>query len=231
MSSIAKIQGCLLLASKEASPRERRRHLRRLACQLRLLRESRRRKEHPLTSAPDSSLRIGGGVARLLLGPGAAKYMPEKPCPRGHWAPRYHSNNACTECLRERTRARYQQHPEVERERSRQYLREHPEVNRRQSERWAEVNLAWSLAYRANRRARKYGVSDELTREDVEFILDRDGQCLCCGTNETLGVDHVLAMGVGGSNVRSNLQTLCRDCNRRKYVRHVDYRMQEVPMT
>lgn len=49
------------------------------------------------------------------------------------------------------------------------------------------------------------------------LILERDGyQCVYCGAPDFLEVDHIQALSRGGSNEESNLQTLCRDCNRRK---------------
>lgn len=48
-------------------------------------------------------------------------------------------------------------------------------------------------------------------------IYDRDGNaCLYCGAGEPLELDHVVPLARGGSDVVTNLQTLCRPCNRKK---------------
>lgn len=50
-------------------------------------------------------------------------------------------------------------------------------------------------------------------------ILSRDGhRCKICGANAnihgvTLHVDHIVPVAKGGRTIKSNLQTLCRDCN------------------
>ena len=52
-------------------------------------------------------------------------------------------------------------------------------------------------------------------------IIERDGRrCCICGRSvrdgATLEVDHILPVSKGGKTEYSNLQTLCRDCNRGK---------------
>lgn len=53
-----------------------------------------------------------------------------------------------------------------------------------------------------------------------EFAFARDGyRCQSCGqlaTAKTLELDHIEPLSQGGTNDLSNLQTLCRRCNRRK---------------
>lgn len=41
-------------------------------------------------------------------------------------------------------------------------------------------------------------------------------RCVHCGGNEDLSVDHIKPVALGGTNERSNLQTLCQPCNSRK---------------
>ena len=54
------------------------------------------------------------------------------------------------------------------------------------------------------------------TREEV---FKRDNYCcVMCGSTKNLEVDHEESLANGGTNHIDNLQTLCRDCNRRKGV-------------
>jgi 5-methylcytosine-specific restriction enzyme A len=49
-------------------------------------------------------------------------------------------------------------------------------------------------------------------------VLLRDGaRCRRCQTAVNLEVDHVIPLSKGGKAEESNLQTLCRRCNRRKW--------------
>lgn len=51
-----------------------------------------------------------------------------------------------------------------------------------------------------------------------QYILERDGhQCLECGCQEALEIDHIIPLAKGGHPTdEDNLQTLCRPCNARK---------------
>src|SRR6266436_6343174 len=49
-------------------------------------------------------------------------------------------------------------------------------------------------------------------------VLLRDGaRCRRCRTAVNLEVDHIIPVSKGGKTEESNLQTLCRRCNRRKW--------------
>lgn len=48
-------------------------------------------------------------------------------------------------------------------------------------------------------------------------IFERDGwQCLHCGSQESLTLDHIIPFSRGGTTSDDNLQTLCRSCNSKK---------------
>lgn len=58
-------------------------------------------------------------------------------------------------------------------------------------------------------------------------VIARDGgRCLNCGSTEALEVDHVIPITDAPERAldASNVQTLCRRCNRRKGPAHIDYR-------
>ena len=56
-------------------------------------------------------------------------------------------------------------------------------------------------------------IPDALKRE----VIDRDrGACVTCGSSENLEYDHIVPISAGGKSELSNLQLLCRSCNRKK---------------
>ena len=53
-----------------------------------------------------------------------------------------------------------------------------------------------------------------------DAVFARDGGiCLRCGSKHDLECDHIKPVAHGGKHVFSNLQTLCRTCNRKKGAR------------
>lgn len=71
-------------------------------------------------------------------------------------------------------------------------------------------------AYRANRRAERYGVLGRITAADVRVVMAL-GHCFYCGTTEHLGLDHVKPLHAGGENARRNLVACCVPCNASKF--------------
>lgn len=58
------------------------------------------------------------------------------------------------------------------------------------------------------------GTIPEMVRN---YILKRDGyQCMRCGSNEELAIDHIRPFSENGKTEIENLQTLCRKCNMEK---------------
>ena len=56
-------------------------------------------------------------------------------------------------------------------------------------------------------------ISEQLRNE----IFQRDGyKCLLCGRTDELTIDHIIPFVLGGETKKSNLQTLCRNCNSQK---------------
>lgn len=67
----------------------------------------------------------------------------------------------------------------------------------------------------------------EVLRRDAEkikeYIFGRFPFCLVCGSKEIL-LDHIIPLFLGGTNDKSNLQSLCYDCNTKKRLQSIDYR-------
>ena len=65
-----------------------------------------------------------------------------------------------------------------------------------------------------------------------EEVFARDGNaCLKCGALESLSLDHIQPLGLGGDNSINNLQTLCTSCNSSKGNTTKDYRKSNVAPT
>jgi 5-methylcytosine-specific restriction endonuclease McrA len=53
--------------------------------------------------------------------------------------------------------------------------------------------------------------------QHYDALVRRDGErCRHCGGTHELTVDHVIPKALGGTNSRTNLQLLCRECNQAK---------------
>ena len=62
-----------------------------------------------------------------------------------------------------------------------------------------------------------YAQSRYVSQTTKKLVYSRDGgSCKCCGDNESLEYDHIEPYSCGGSNDASNIQLLCRKCNRSK---------------
>jgi len=68
-----------------------------------------------------------------------------------------------------------------------------------------------------------------LVREWDALMKKYDYRCVCCGEKKKLTIDHVIPVSKGGGSEMSNVQPLCRECNRMKGVRSVDFRKKWEP--
>jgi 5-methylcytosine-specific restriction endonuclease McrA len=60
-------------------------------------------------------------------------------------------------------------------------------------------------------------VTGVLKAKKKHSVKVRDGgRCVYCGSFYDLTIDHVVPRSKGGTDDRSNLQTLCRPCNEKK---------------
>lgn len=59
-------------------------------------------------------------------------------------------------------------------------------------------------------------------RKIRQSVINRDGCCQMCGTEERLSVDHIVPRHLGGDDNVTNLQVLCSSCNSSKGGRFFD---------
>lgn len=80
-------------------------------------------------------------------------------------------------------------------------------------------------AYNQSRRTE----GPNFTPQEWKQLLKRyNGHCLCCGRREPdvfLVPDHVVPLACGGSNLITNIQPLCMQCNLTKRTQATDYRL------
>ncbi len=50
----------------------------------------------------------------------------------------------------------------------------------------------------------------------TQLLQEASHQCLACGSPDNLEIDHIVPISKGGTGEKSNLQVLCRACNRKK---------------
>lgn len=70
------------------------------------------------------------------------------------------------------------------------------------------------IAWPAKRNGRRIAIPASTRRKVLEA-----GACAYCRSTQRLEVDHILPVSRGGTNRKSNLQVLCRDCNSIKRAR------------
>lgn len=87
---------------------------------------------------------------------------------------------------------------------------------------WSRKNKAKRTEYRHKRRAAgefSYAVIPELMQK-------QNGKCTVCRgfLTKLIEIDHIIPVALGGTNEKTNLQLLCRPCNRSKGAKHpVDF--------
>lgn len=62
-----------------------------------------------------------------------------------------------------------------------------------------------------------FSQSRYISKTTKQIVFTRDGgTCNCCGGSENLEYDHIIPFSCGGKSDVSNIQLLCRKCNRSK---------------
>lgn len=93
-------------------------------------------------------------------------------------------------------------------------LRDAVHAHRGRGASWARIGRALGVsrqsAYQRFALIQRVRV-DPAVRDEV-FAAD-GYRCRRCGTTDDLTIDHIMPVSRGGTNERSNLQTLCRRCN------------------
>src|SRR5690625_4110215 len=76
-----------------------------------------------------------------------------------------------------------------------------------------KIRTAWRDS---KREAKRYGVYDDLTLDDVMYTFAiAQGYCNYCGklVGRDLQLEHIFALSSGGHNTLANITCACRDCN------------------
>jgi 5-methylcytosine-specific restriction endonuclease McrA len=116
-------------------------------------------------------------------------------------------------------------------ERIRAFRLANPDKYRQIHSDWKKRNPSAMRAMAHRRYAHERGSGGSWTADDWERLKARyDWRCLGCGLQEmtdgiSLCFDHVVPLSLGGFNIISNAQPLCKSCNSAKYLRLLDYRL------
>jgi 5-methylcytosine-specific restriction endonuclease McrA len=110
-------------------------------------------------------------------------------------------------------------------------VRRRADWSQEERERAAAQKAAWKFANpekvkassAAARHARRAAPGRFSTRQWLLLCALYGHRCACCGNASSLTPDHIVALSRGGTNHIANIQPLCLDCNRRKWVRPVIY--------
>lgn len=119
----------------------------------------------------------------------------------------------------------YLKNLEANRQKRRTYYSLHKEEARKRMQAWHEANPKANSAYGQNRRARISGKRISPTI-GAKLLSLQKGKCACCRTNlgKSFHLDHVIPLALGGENIDSNIQLLCKTCNLKKHAKHpVDF--------
>lgn len=122
----------------------------------------------------------------------------------------------CKECQRKRP-----QDPE----KGRRWRANNPERARALAKRYRATEGGKQSANIRNARRRRAKAGGVLTGRQWRAVLEfYNHTCLRCGSAESISMDHVVPLSLGGSHEVCNVQPLCMPCNRMKGTKTTDYR-------
>lgn len=146
----------------------------------------------------------------------------------------------CKDCHKKSRRQSYLKNKEKEKARAADWLKRYPEKKAKQQSAWynknrervIEKSKQWAVNNRAefkinqhNRRVKIRNTHTPITKEQWNFLLEYSHyKCMCCGSSESLSLDHIVPISRGGKNTFQNIQVLCRRCNSTKSAKTIDYR-------
>lgn len=97
------------------------------------------------------------------------------------------------------------------------WRRKNKESSRRYVKEWLSRNPRYSSYAGAKRRAREYGVQNDLTLAQWEQIFgEYEGRCAYCLNEPATDIEHIHPMLSGGPNTANNVVPACELCNNRK---------------
>lgn len=130
---------------------------------------------------------------------------------------KYYKENK--EKLAEYYKARYHENIDSEKKRQKEYrIANKEKIQARHAERYQQNKEYFRAAWH-KRRARLRNADGSHTKEDIQFILEKQkGKCVTCAVCITTdySVDHITPLSKGGSNNKDNIQLLCKSCNSSK---------------
>ena len=141
------------------------------------------------------------------------------PCRNGHDGTRYKKNNICVECRKKYlyvTKEWSEKNKERKSETNKIWYENNKQRKKELQKIWNENNPDRLKIHYQNRKSR-VGEA-KLSYDGVNKILDlQKGCCAVCKTVlDCYEIDHVVPLFLGGKHELSNIQILCRHCNRTK---------------
>lgn len=103
----------------------------------------------------------------------------------------------------------------------REYAQKNKEVFNRRAREWGKNNRAIK---NANQRARRSTLGKVSAKEWEEICTSYGNRCVCCLSEKSLEMDHVIPVSLGGTTSIDNVQPLCRTCNAIKSTKAIDFR-------
>lgn len=97
----------------------------------------------------------------------------------------------------------------------------------RQIQIWTKQKYQNYIDWRANKRSQKrIEACSFIAKTEIRgAVFELHGEeCLKCGTDEGITLDHVVPVSRDGENCIENLQPLCKSCNSSKGTQIIDYR-------